>query len=444
MKNNGLTVGMVSLGCAKNQVDAEKMLAALTEAGYTITGNQWDADAVIINTCGFIEAAKREAIENILEVTALKPEGKLRSVIVTGCLAERYKEQIKQEIPEVDAVVGLGSNKDIAKIVEDALNGRPYDSFGDKNSLSLEGERVLSTPFYTAYLKIAEGCDNCCTYCAIPKIRGRFRSRRLEDVLNEARGLVEKGVKELVVIAQDTTRYGEDIYGESRLCELLQALTEIPGVEWVRTLYTYPERINDELIDLVAKNAKLTKYFDIPIQHCNDRILKKMNRRGNKKMLEELLAKLRTKIPNVTLRTTLIAGFPGETEEEFCELCEFVKQQRFDRLGCFAYSQEEDTPAAELEGQLDEQTKVNRAEIVMQQQMRIAEEKNREKFGTVQRVLIEGYDNYIKCYYGRSQCDAPEVDGKIFFMSQTPLKTGEFVNVQINDCLDYDLLGEKV
>lgn len=435
---------MVSLGCSKNQVDAEKMLATLTEAGYTITGNQWDADAVIINTCGFIEDAKREAIENILEVASLKPDGRLKAVIVTGCLAERYREQIKQEIPEVDAVVGIGANKNIAKIVEAALNGGPYDEYGEKTEFSLEGERVLSTPFYTAYLKIAEGCDNCCTYCAIPKIRGRFRSRTMENILKEARELAESGVKELIVIAQDTTRYGEDLYGESKLCELLQALTEIPGIEWVRTLYTYPERITDKLIDLVAKNDKLVKYFDIPIQHCNDRILKKMNRRGNKKMLEELLSKLRKSIPGVTLRTTLITGFPGETKEEFEELCEFVKEQRFDRLGCFAYSPEEDTPAAEFPDQLSEQEKVNRAENIMQRQMLIAEQKNKEKFGKVYRVLIEGYDSYIKCYFGRSECDAPEVDGKIFFITNTPLKIGDFADVKINDCLEYDLLGEKI
>ncbi len=444
MKNKGQTVGLVSLGCSKNQVDAEKMLATLTEAGYTITGNQWDADAVIINTCGFIEDAKREAIENILEVAALKPDGKLKAVIVTGCLAERYREQIKQEIPEVDAVVGIGANKNIAKIVEAALKGEPYDEYGEKTEFSLEGERVLSTPFYTAYLKIAEGCDNCCTYCAIPKIRGRFRSRTMENILGEAKSLAESGVKELIVIAQDTTRYGEDLYGESRLCELLQALTEIPGIEWVRTLYTYPERITDELIDLVAKNKKLVKYFDIPIQHCNDRILKKMNRRGNKSKLEELLNKLRESIPGVTLRTTLITGFPGETKEEFEELCEFVKDQRFDRLGCFAYSPEEDTPAAEFPDQLSEQEKVNRAENIMQRQMLIAEEKNKAKFGKVYKVLIEGYDNYIKCYFGRSECDAPEVDGKIFFITNTPLKIGDFADVKINDCLEYDLLGEKI
>lgn len=437
------TVGMVSLGCSKNQVDAEKMLAALQQGGFAVTGNQWDADAVIINTCGFIEDAKREAIENILEVAALKKEGRLKVVIVTGCLAERYRDQIKEELPEVDVVVGIGANGDIARIVTDALAGRPQNAFGEKTDFSMEGARLLSTPFYTAYLKIAEGCDNRCTYCAIPNIRGRFRSRRMEDVLSEAETLAKQGVKELVVIAQDTTRYGEDLYGEGRLCALLQALTEIPGIVWVRTLYTYPERITDELIALVAGNPKLTRYFDIPIQHCNDRILKKMNRRGDKQMLEALLNRLRAAIPGVTLRTTLIAGFPGETEAEFSELCDFVQRQRFDRLGCFAYSPEEDTPAAGFPGQLDEQTKINRAETIMQQQLRIVEEKNQARFGTLQRVLIEGYDDYIKCYFGRSESDAPEVDGKIFFVSDTPLKIGDFVAVRINDCIEYDLLGEK-
>lgn len=444
MKNKQQTVGMVSLGCSKNQVDAEKMLAALRQGGFAITGNQWDADAVIINTCGFIEDAKREAIENILEVAALKKEGRLRAVIVTGCLAERYRDQIREEIPEVDAVVGIGANQNIAQIVTEALNGAPQNWFGDKEAFSLEGERVLSTPFYTAYLKIAEGCDNCCTYCAIPKIRGRFRSRRMEDVLDEAQRLAKQGVKELVVIAQDTTRYGEDLYGEPRLCALLQALTEIDGIEWVRTLYTYPERITDALIDLVAENEKLVKYFDIPIQHCNNRILKRMNRRSDKNALQALLHTLRTRIPGVTLRTTLITGFPGETEQEFCELCSFVQQQKFDRLGCFAYSPEEDTPAAAFAGQLDEQTKVDRAETIMQQQQRIVEEKNKAKFGTVQKVLVEGYDDYIKCYFGRSGSDAPEVDGKIFFVANKPLKIGDFVQVQINDSLEYDLLGERI
>lgn len=445
MKNNEQkTVGMVSLGCCKNQVDAEKMLAALQQAGFAVTGNQWDADAVIINTCGFIEDAKREAIENILEVAALKKEGRLKAVIVTGCLAERYRDQIMEELPEVDAVVGIGANQDIAQIVSAALEGRPYNAYGEKTDFSLEGERVLSTPFYTAYLKIAEGCDNCCTYCAIPMIRGRFRSRKLEDILAEAKTLAAQGVKELVVVAQDTTRYGEDLYGAPRLCALLQALTEIEGIEWVRTLYTYPERITDELIDLVAGNAKLTKYFDIPIQHCNNRILQRMNRRGDKQSIEALLDKLRARIPGVTLRTTLIAGFPGETEEEFAELCDFVQRQRFDRLGCFAYSPEEDTPAAGFPGQLEEQQKADRAEIIMQQQLRIAEEKNAAKFGTRQKVLIEGYDNYIKCYFGRSESDAPEVDGKIFFVSDTPLNIGDFAIVRINDCIDYDLLGEKI
>lgn len=438
------TVGMVSLGCSKNQVDAEKMLARLKSAGFEITGDQWNADAVIINTCGFIEDAKREAIENILEVASLKADGRLKAVIVTGCLAERYRDEIKEELPEADVIVGLAANENIVEIVSDALNGKMQSRFGDKETFSLEGDRIITTPFYTAYIKIAEGCSNCCTYCAIPKIRGKFRSRKIENIIDEAKTLAMGGVKELIVIAQDTTRYGEDIYGEPKLCELLQKLSEIDGIEWVRTLYTYPERITDELIDLVAKNDKLVKYFDIPIQHCNDRILKKMNRRGDKASLEKLIKKLREKIPGVTLRTTLITGFPGETKAEFDELCEFVQSMKFDRLGCFAYSPEEDTPAANFPGQLDEQTKTDRAETVMQQQMRIVDEKNAAKLDTVQKVLIEGYDDYIKCYFGRSGADAPEVDGKIFFTTDVPLKIGDFVKVKIFDTIEYDLLGERV
>ncbi|MEG1887025.1 MAG: 30S ribosomal protein S12 methylthiotransferase RimO, partial [Oscillospiraceae bacterium] len=347
-----IKIGMISLGCPKNQVDAEMMLNALDKAGYEIVPAETDAEVIIVNTCGFIEAAKTEAVENILEAAAYKKEGTLRALIVTGCLAERYREDILEEMPEVDAVVSIGKNGDIAKIVEETLNrnkGLCYNA--EKTDLCIDDERMLSTPFYMAYLKIAEGCDNCCTYCAIPSIRGRFRSRKIENIIKEAKALAQKGVKELVVIAQDTTRYGEDLYGEPSLAKLLGALSEIEGIEWIRTLYTYPDRITDELIDVVACNDKIVNYFDIPIQHCNANILKRMNRRGDKKSLVGLIEKIREKIPNVTLRTSLITGFPGETEENFSELCEFVGQVRFDRLGCFAFSAEEDTPAAEYPNQ---------------------------------------------------------------------------------------------
>ncbi len=437
-------IGMVSLGCPKNQVDAEIMLQRLKDAGYEITPDESEAEAIIINTCGFIEDAKAESIENILEVAHFKTDGKLKALIVTGCLAERYMADIKEEMPEVDVVVGLAGNNEIEKVVEKALKGDKTDYYGKKEDLIIEGERMLTTPKYTAYLKIAEGCDNCCTYCAIPEIRGRFRSRYMPDILFEAEKLVAKGVKELILVAQDTTRYGMDLYGRSELPTLLKNLCKIDGLEWIRMLYTYPDLISDELLDVMASEERIVNYLDIPIQHCNGEVLKRMNRSGDKATLEALIDKIRQKLPDVTLRTTLITGFPGETEEQFCELCEFVKQARFDRLGCFAYSEEEGTPAADFPDQIDKQLRADRSEIIMNDQLTVTLEKNEAKFGTVQKVLIEGYDDYIKCYFGRSKSDAPEIDGKVFFMSPKPLVIGEFADVLINDALEYDLLGELV
>ena len=435
-------VCMVSLGCPKNQVDAEMMLKLLSDGGLEITSAEADADAIIINTCGFIESAKAEAIENILEAAEYKKDGSCKALIVTGCLAERYKDDVTEEIPEVDVCVGIGSNSKIAEIVINAIEGKRENSYGDKADLNLNGERILGGYPFSTYLKVADGCDNCCTYCAIPKIRGRMRSRTIEDCVNEAKALAEKGVRELIVVAQDTTAYGEDIYGESKLPELLTELCQIDGLHWIRTLYTYPDRITDKLLDVIAKEEKLVKYLDIPIQHVNGEILKKMNRKGDKESLSALIDKIRAKIPEITLRTTLITGFPGETEEQFCEMAEFVKEKRFDRLGCFPYSAEEGTLAAEFDGQIDEQTKNDRMENIMEMQMTIAAEKNEEKADTVTEVIIEGWDDYIKCYFGRTAADAPEVDGKIFFMSTRPLKIGDFAKVRINDCIDYDLLGE--
>ena len=435
-------VCMVSLGCPKNQVDAEMMLKLLSDGGLEITSAEADADAIIINTCGFIESAKAEAIENILEASEYKKDGSCKALIVTGCLAERYKDDVTEEIPEVDVCVGIGSNSKIAEIVINAIEGKRENSYGDKADLNLNGERILGGYPFSTYLKVADGCDNCCTYCAIPKIRGRMRSRTIEDCVNEAKALAEKGVRELIVVAQDTTAYGEDIYGESKLPELLTELCQIDGLHWIRTLYTYPDRITDKLLDVIAKEEKLVKYLDIPIQHVNGEILKKMNRKGDKESLSALIDKIRAKIPEITLRTTLITGFPGETEEQFCEMAEFVKEKRFDRLGCFPYSAEEGTLAAEFDGQIDEQTKNDRMENIMEMQMTIAAEKNEEKADTVTEVIIEGWDDYIKCYFGRTAADAPEVDGKIFFMSTRPLKIGDFAKVRINDCIDYDLLGE--
>ena len=435
-------VSMVSLGCPKNQVDAEMMLFSLKEAGFELSPEESQADAIIINTCGFIEDAKAEAIENILEASRYKAEGNCKALIVTGCLAERYKDDVTEEIPEVDVCVGIGSNGNIAKIVKNAIEGNFKNSYGEKTDLDLNGKRILGGMPFTAYLKVADGCDNCCTYCAIPKIRGRLRSRTIEDCVKEAKELAQNGVKELIVVAQDTTAYGTDIYGEPKLPELLSELCKVDGIHWIRTLYTYPDKITDKLLDVLASEPKLVKYLDIPLQHINGEILKKMNRKGDKESIETLITKIRNKIPDITLRTTFITGFPGETEAQFEELAEFVKKTRFDRLGCFTYSAEEDTLAAEMENQVEEQTKVSRMENIMDMQTIIAAEKNQEKIDSVTEVLIEGWDDYIKCYFGRTLGDAPEVDGKIFFMSTRPLVIGDFVKVRVNDCLEYDLLGE--
>lgn len=435
-------VGMISLGCPKNQVDAEHMLARLHEGGYYITNNESSADVVIINTCGFIDDAKKEAIENILEMAALKKEGTIKGIIVTGCLAERFRDEVAQELPEVNVVLGLGSSGDICAAVEAAYKGEHYSSYGDLPDMNDEGERVLTTPRYTAYLRIADGCDNCCTYCTIPHIRGRFRSRTVENIVNEAKRLAARGVKELVVVAQDTTRYGDDLYGEVRLCELLDKLCEIDGIQWIRMLYTYPDRITDKLLDTMARQPKILNYLDIPLQHCNGDILRRMNRRGDRASLTALMEKIRKKLPDVTLRTTFITGFPGETEEQFTELCEFVRQVEFDRLGCFAYSAEEGTPAAEMDNQVDEEVKQRRADIIMDIQNRIVDEKNQRRIGDTVDVLVEGYDSYIKCFFGRSPADAPDIDAKVFFCTdgERPAE-GDIVPVEITDTIEYDLLG---
>jgi len=437
-------VSVVSLGCPKNQVDAEALLSYLALDGFEITSVEAEADAIIINTCGFIEEAKREAVENILECAAYKTDGNLKALIVTGCLAERYRDDVTKEIPEVDLVVGIGSNKDIARLTKEAIEGKAKNSYGDKRELDMNAERILGGLPFSAYIKIADGCDNCCTYCAIPEIRGRFRSRKMEDILAEAESLAERGVTELVVVAQDTTAYGTDIYGKPMLDTLLLKLCEIEKLHWIRTLYTYPEKITDELLEVISKNKKLVKYLDIPIQHADGEILRRMNRRGNREELAAIIGNIRKRVPDITLRTTLITGFPGETEEQFCSLHEFVKEMRFEKLGCFAYSAEENTPAASFENQLAEQVKQDRMELIMADQMTISAEKNSEKIGKIAEVLTEGYDDYIKCYFGRSEWDAPEIDGKVFFTSKTPLVLGEYVKVLINDCLEYDLLGEKI
>lgn len=437
-----IRVGMVSLGCPKNQVDAEKMMYNLRSFGFELIQDAALADVAIINTCGFIQSAKEEAIETILEFLELKKEGRIKGVVCTGCLAERYKDQILVQLPGLDAVVTLGKDGEIAEIIEDICRGKQSGLIaGDKCSLPLEGDRIISTqPFY-AYLKIAEGCSNCCTYCAIPAIRGAFRSRTMENILEEAKSLADKGITELVVVAQDTTRYGEDIYGESRLPELLTELCRIDGFKWIRTLYLYPERITDKLIDVIAREDKLVKYFDIPIQHCNGEVLRRMNRHGDKETLTALMTKIRERIPGVTLRTTLITGFPGETEGQFNELAEFVNDIRFDRLGCFAYSAEEDTPAASFPDQIDDEEKERRSDIIMEQQMFINDALNQQKLDTDVEVVVEGFDRYAECCFGRSAADAPEIDGKIFFTTTRKLTAGDYVTVHIDDILDCDLLG---
>lgn len=438
-------VGIISLGCAKNRVDAEMLLYRIRNAGYKLCEDVAMADVAIINTCGFIESAKQESIEEILELSELKKEGKIKAIIVTGCLAERYKEEVMKEIPEADAVVGIGANDDIVKIIDDVLQGKKQQCFPDKLLLPLEGGRIQSTPYYYAYLKIAEGCDNHCTYCAIPMIRGKFRSRKMEDIITEAKHLAENDVKELVVVAQDTSLYGKDIYGELMLAKLLKKLCEIDGIRWIRVLYCYPDKITDELLQVMAEEEKIVKYLDLPLQHCNGRVLKTMNRKGNKEELVELIAKIREKVPGIVLRTTFIAGFPTETEEEFAELENFAKEMRFERVGCFAYSQEENTPAAKLEPQIPEDVKERRAEIIMENQQEIMEEFCQKLDGKTIEVLVEGYDQYAECFFGRSAWDAPEVDGSVFFtVTGRKPAPGEFVKVKIDDFLNCDPIGEMV
>ncbi len=439
-----IRVGMVSLGCPKNQVDAEQILYDLREDGFEIVTDAALADVVLINTCGFIESAKQESIETILEFCTLKNEGRIKSVIITGCLAERYQSEILKEIPEASGVIGIGCNSDIKDYIKQTLKGEVVEAFGDKLNLDIDRKRIISTQPHFAYLKIAEGCNNNCTYCAIPSIRGRFRSRTKENIIDEAKWLGKNGVKEIILVAQDSTRYGEDLYGKSELANLLKDLAQIDDLKWIRVLYCYPERITDELIDVFATEEKIVKYIDIPIQHCNSEVLKRMNRKGDKETLVELIKKLREKVEGIVIRTTLIAGFPKETKEQFEELCEFVSEIKFERLGCFSYSVEDGTAAAKLDGQIDEEEKLRRADIIMQEQVMISDNFNQSLIGKTLEVVTEGFDRYAECYFGRSYMDAPEIDGKIFFTSKNQLSIGQFVNVKMDDTLDYDLIGEVV
>lgn len=439
-----IKVCMVSLGCSKNLVDSERMLDKIRKHGYELVVEYGESDVAVVNTCGFIQSAKEEAIETILEIAKLKQEGTIKKIIVTGCLVERYKEELDKEFPEVDAVLGLGNQEDIVDVIDKVLHGQHIVNFDDKYRLKLTGDRIISTLPFFAYLKIAEGCSNRCSYCAIPDIRGNYRSVPMEDILKEANWLADNGVTELIVIAQDTTRYGYDLYKEYKLPELLKELCKINNLKWIRVLYCYPEKITDELLNVIASEDKIVKYMDIPIQHCNETVLKNMRRGGNAQKLRELFKHIREAIPNVTLRTTLITGFPQETEEQFTELAEFVKEIHFDRLGCFPYSQEDGTPASEMDGQLDEETKNHRAEIIMEQQMLFSEENNEKKLNTIVETVVEGFDKWAECYFGRTSADAPDIDGKIFFSSDDKLSIGQYVKVEVTDIIDYDLCGTVV
>lgn len=435
-------VGMISLGCPKNQVDGEILLKKLADAGFEIVNKIEESDIMIVNTCGFIEDAKREAIDAILEVAEYKNAGLISSIVVTGCLAERYQDEILKEMPEVDAVVGIGSNRDIVKICQKTLVGIKTSTFENKCYLPLDDKRIVSTPSHWAYLKISDGCDNKCSYCAIPGIRGAFRSRKMESIIDEAKELANNGVKEIILIAQDTTKYGQDIYGEYSLDKLLLELVKIDGIEWFRLFYCYPQRITDSLIDVIANNDKICNYIDIPLQHADKDVLKSMNRIGDSNDYKALLTKMRARIPDLALRTTFMVGFPGETDEQFTNLCDFVKDIKFDKMGCFTFSPEEDTPAFDMDNQIDEDVKVRRQEVLMNEQYYITEASNKSRVGNTYKVIIDEFDG--EKYIGRSYMDSPEIDSGIIFTSNDKLKIGEFVNVLITDYDGYDLIGKKV
>ncbi len=434
-------VAFISLGCAKNQVNAEQMMALCRDAGYTVTGEPEGADVAVLNTCGFIDSAKSEAIDNILQLAHLKDEGKLQKLLVTGCLSQRYRDEIEEELPEVDGLLGTGSYTDIVPAIEAVMNGDMPTYYGDIHHTIEDGKRMVSTPGYMAYLKIAEGCNNCCAFCIIPKLRGRYRSRPMDSLLAEAKELADGGVKELIVIAQDITRYGTDWDGKRHLAELLTELCKLP-FHWIRLHYLYPDEFDDELIDVIAREHKILKYLDIPIQHCNDAILSAMNRRGTKQEIIDLFAKLRERIPGVVLRTSLICGLPGEGEEEFEELCQFLEEMRIERAGVFQFSPEEGTAAAVMEDQVDSDTAARRVELVVDLQSRIMDAYNEDRLGETFEVLCEGFDPDMGCYAGRTYADSPDIDGKVYFTAAGLVPAGEFVNVRITGLSDGDLTGE--
>jgi ribosomal protein S12 methylthiotransferase len=434
-------VGFVSLGCSKNLVDTENMIGILKEKGYTAVSDPSEADIIVVNTCGFIDSAKQESIDAILEMAQYK-EGNCKMLVAAGCLAQRYSEDIKKELPEVDVIVGTGSYKNIAEAIEEAMKNGKSEYKDDINFDIADEERFRTTPYYTAFLKIAEGCDNLCTYCAIPSIRGRYRSRSMESITSEAKKLAEDGVKEIILVAQDTTRYGIDLYGEKKLSSLLHELCSIEKLKWIRVHYCYPEEIDDALIETFKNEEKLVKYLDIPVQHGCDSVLKRMGRKTTRKEIENKVSSLRRAVPDITLRTSIIAGFPGETEEEFAELLDFTKTVRFDRMGVFAYSCEEGTPAAKMKGQLDEKTKEERRDKVMELAQKISLERNKTMIGKVLEVVTEGFEDNL--YFGRSGGESVDVDPKIYFGSLDELEEGQFVKVKIVDCDEYDLYAEQI
>ena len=434
-------IGFISLGCAKNQVDCERMMYRVQEAGHTVCPGIAGCDVVVINTCGFIDSAKSEAIDFILQTAALKAEGQVGKILVTGCLSQRYREEIMEQLPEVDGVLGTGSYTEVVPAIEALLSGATVQEFGSIDTPEQETGRILTTPEHYAFLKIAEGCDNRCAYCIIPYLRGKFRSRSMDDVLYEARMLADSGVKELIVVAQDTSRYGTDLPGHQRLLpELLRQLCQIEGFHWVRIHYIYPDEIDDALIDVIASEPKIVKYLDIPIQHCNSKILKLMNRRGDGAFLKDLFAKLRSRIPGLVLRTSIITGLPGEGEEEFEELCNFLKEQRLERVGAFPFSPEEGTPAYDMDHpELD--VALSRAEMVETIQSQIMDDYAQGMIGKELEILVDGYDEEFGQYYGRSYADSPDIDGRVWLASQDDLSEGSFVTVRIDGIIDGDLSG---
>ena len=434
-------IGFISLGCAKNQVDCERMMYRVQEAGHTVCSGIAGCDAVVINTCGFIDSAKAEAIEHILQTAALKAEGQVGKILVTGCLSQRYQQQILDEMPEVDGVLGTGSYHKIVEALDALLQDENVYDFDSIDNPELETGRILTTPEHYAFIKIAEGCDNRCSYCIIPYLRGKFRSRQMDDVLYEARLLAASGVKELIVVAQDTSRYGTDLPGHQRLLpQLLRELCKIEELHWIRVHYVYPDEIDDAFIDVMAEEPKIVKYLDIPIQHCNSKILKLMNRRGDRAFLETLFAKLRARIPNLVLRTSVITGLPGEGEEEFTELCEFLKQQRLERVGAFPFSPEDGTPAAQMEHP-DQDVAIARAEMVQSIQSAIMDDYSEALIGTKMEVLIDGFDPEYEQYFGRTYADSPEIDGRVWIASEEALVEGDFVTVEIDGLIEGDLSG---